>query len=122
MAVLDVIENENLQQHALDVGNYLLSKLESLKEDHKIIGDVRGIGLYIGVELVKDSESLEPATKETKYIVERLKDLGLLVSVDGPLNNVLKIKPPLVFTKDDADSFAKALEQVLSEDPVKLPE
>ena len=120
MAVLDVIENEKLQQHALDVGNYLKSQLESLKERHKIIGDVRGIGLYIGVELIKDEQNLEPAMDEAKYIVERLKDMGILVSVDGPLNNVLKIKPPLVFTKENADSFVTALEKVLGEDFIQM--
>jgi len=118
MAVLDVIENDKLQQHALDVGTYLKSQLESLKERHCIIGDVRGIGLYIGVELVRDEQTLEPATDEAKYIVERLKDFGLLVSVDGPLNNVLKIKPPLVFTKENADTLIASLDKVLKEDPV----
>ena len=118
MAVLDVIENENLQQHALEVGNYLLSQLTALKDGHSIIGDVRGIGLYVGVELVRDDKTLEPATNEAKYIVERLKDLGLLVSVDGPMNNVLKIKPPLVFTKENADTLIAALDKVLIEDPV----
>ncbi|MHA1137399.1 MAG: aminotransferase class III-fold pyridoxal phosphate-dependent enzyme [Candidatus Thorarchaeota archaeon] len=118
MAVLDVIENENLQHHALEVGNYLLSQLTALKDGHSIIGDVRGIGLYVGVELVRDDKTLEPATNEAKYIVERLKDLGLLVSVDGPMNNVLKIKPPLVFTKENVDTLIAALDQVLVEDPV----
>ncbi|MHA1666063.1 MAG: aminotransferase class III-fold pyridoxal phosphate-dependent enzyme [Candidatus Thorarchaeota archaeon] len=118
MAVLDVIENQELQQHALEVGNYLLSRLRVLKERYKIIGDVRGIGLYIGVELVRDQQSLEPAVEETKYIVERMKDLGILVSLDGPLNNVLKIKPPLIFTKENADTLVESLEQVLIEDPV----
>jgi ethanolamine-phosphate phospho-lyase len=122
MAVLDVIEQDKLQEHALDVGNYLLSKLEGLKGKHKIIGDVRGLGLYIGLELVRDRTSLEPATEETKYIVERLKDLGLLVSLDGPLNNVLKIKPPLVFTKNNADTLVSSLNQVLSEDFVTIPD
>ncbi len=117
MAVLDVIENQELQQHALEVGNYLLSRLRVLKDRYKIIGDVRGIGLYIGVELVRDQQSLEPADEETKYVVERLKDMGILVSLDGPLNNVLKIKPPLVFTKENADTLVEALDQVLIEDP-----
>ena len=117
MAVLDVIENQELQRHALEVGNYLLSRLRVLKDRYKIIGDVRGIGLYIGVELVRDQQSLEPAVEETKYVVERLKDLGILVSLDGPLNNVLKIKPPLVFTKENADTLVEALDQVLIEDP-----
>jgi 4-aminobutyrate aminotransferase-like enzyme/Ser/Thr protein kinase RdoA (MazF antagonist) len=118
MAVLDVIENSKLQENALDVGNYLLKKLNVLKENHPIIGDVRGIGLFIGVELVRDSMILEPAAEETKYIVERMKDLGVLISLDGPLNNVLKIKPPLVFTMKDADRLIDALEIVLQEDPV----
>ncbi|MFW9844757.1 MAG: aminotransferase class III-fold pyridoxal phosphate-dependent enzyme, partial [Candidatus Thorarchaeota archaeon] len=122
MAVLDVIENKNLQQHALDVGTYLRSQLESLKGKHSIIGDVRGIGLYIGVELILDEETLEPAMKEANYIVERLKDMGILVSVDGPLNNVLKVKPPLVFTKENADSFVAALDVVLAEDIIRLTE
>ncbi len=120
MAVLDVIENQNLQNHALEVGNYLLSRLRTLKDRYKIIGDVRGIGLYIGVELVRDQLSLEPAVEETKYIVERLKDMGVLVSLDGPLNNVLKIKPPLVFTRENADALAVALDKILSEDYVRL--
>ncbi len=119
MAVLDVIENQELQQHALDVGNYLLSRLRVLKDRYKIIGDVRGIGLYIGVELVRDQQSLEPAVEETKYIVERLKDMSILVSLDGPLNNVLKIKPPLVFTSENADALVIALDRVLSEDYIK---
>jgi 4-aminobutyrate aminotransferase-like enzyme len=118
MAVLDVIENSKLQENALTVGNYLLKKLNVLKENHPIIGDVRGIGLFIGVELVRDSMILEPAAEETKYIVERMKDLGVLISLDGPLNNVLKIKPPLVFTMKDADRLIDALEIVLQEDPV----
>jgi len=117
MAVLDVIENQQLQQHALEVGNYMLSKLESLSSRHTIIGDVRGIGLYIGIELVRDAQSLEPAEDEAKYIVERLKEMGILVSVDGPLNNVLKIKPPLVFTKENSDHFVDTLDKILGEDP-----
>lgn len=120
LAVLEVIENENLQQHALEVGEYLLSKLESLRENHQIIGDVRGVGLFIGVELVRNLQTLEPADIEAKYVVERLKDLGLLVSVDGPFNNVLKIKPPLVFTKENADTLVANLDRVLLEDPIRL--
>ncbi len=120
MAVLDVIENQNLQRNALEVGTYLKSRLDALKVHHQIIGDVRGIGLYIGVELVRSRQTLEPAEKEARYVVERLKEFGLLVSIDGPMNNVLKIKPPLVFTKDNADTLIANLERVLSEDPVHL--
>jgi len=118
MAVLDVIENLKLQENALVVGDYLLQKLNGLKEKHPIIGDVRGIGLFIGVELVRDSVILEPAAEETKYTVERMKDLGVLISLDGPMNNVLKIKPPLVFTIDNAERLVDTLDKVLSEDPI----
>ncbi|MBN2228334.1 MAG: aminotransferase class III-fold pyridoxal phosphate-dependent enzyme [Candidatus Thorarchaeota archaeon] len=119
MAVLDVIEQQQLQKNALDIGQYLLTLLKSLKDRHPIVGDVRGIGLFIGVELVRDPVSLEPASKETRYIVERMKDLGVLISLDGPLNNVLKIKPPLIFTRENAEHLVTTLDIVLSEDPVR---
>ncbi|MBY8996966.1 MAG: aminotransferase class III-fold pyridoxal phosphate-dependent enzyme [Candidatus Thorarchaeota archaeon] len=118
MAVLDEIENEKLQHNAKKVGAHLLKRLRDLMKSHPIIGDVRGWGLFIGVELVKDRETLQPAKEETKYIVERLRDLGLLISLDGPLHNVLKIKPPLVFTTENADRLVDTLDMVLNEDPV----
>ncbi len=118
MAVLDEIENQKLQQNAKKVGSYLLKQLKALMKTHPIIGDVRGHGLFVGVELVRDRVTLEPAKAETKYVVDRLRDLGLLVSLDGPLHNVLKIKPPLVFTTENADRFVEALDFVLHEDPV----
>ena len=118
IAVLDEIENEKLQQNARTVGAYLLKRLKELRRSHKVIGDVRGHGLFIGVELVRGRETLEPAKQETEYVVERLRDLGILISLDGPLDNVLLIKPPLVFTKENADRFVDALDKVLHEDPV----
>jgi 4-aminobutyrate aminotransferase-like enzyme/Ser/Thr protein kinase RdoA (MazF antagonist) len=118
MAVLDEIENMKLQENAKKVGAHLLKRLKQLMKTHPIIGDVRGRGLFVGVELVKNRETLEPAKEETKYIVERLRDLGLLISLDGPLHNVLKIKPPLVFTAKNADRFVETLDRVLHEDPV----
>jgi 4-aminobutyrate aminotransferase-like enzyme/Ser/Thr protein kinase RdoA (MazF antagonist) len=121
MAVLDEIEEKDLQRNVREVGAYLLKRLEEQMQNHPVIGDVRGHGLFIGVELVRDRESLEPASEETKYVVERLRDLGLLVSLDGPLNNVLKIKPPLVFTRENADRFVDSLDLVLHEDPVIRP-
>ncbi|MFW9810202.1 MAG: aminotransferase class III-fold pyridoxal phosphate-dependent enzyme [Candidatus Thorarchaeota archaeon] len=120
LAVLDEIENEHLQQNSLEVGTYLKTQLSDLMHEFEIIGDVRGHGLFIGVELVRNRESLEPAEDETRYIVERMKDLGVLVSLDGPYNNVLKIKPPLVFTRANADTFVNALATVLSEDPASI--
>ncbi|TFG32894.1 aminotransferase class III-fold pyridoxal phosphate-dependent enzyme [Candidatus Thorarchaeota archaeon] len=118
LAVLDVIQNLQLQENSLKVGNYLLDRLNELKTRHPIIGDVRGIGLFIGVELVRDPISLEPASEETKYVVERMKDFKILVSLDGAQNNVLKIKPPLVFTTQDANRLVDTLDKILYEDPV----
>jgi len=118
MAVLDEIDQENLQGNAKDVGTYLLKGLKSLMKAHPIIGDVRGFGLFIGVELVRNRETLEPAREETKYVVERFCELGLLISVDGPLQNVLLIKPPLVFNKDNANRLVETLDTVLREDPI----
>lgn len=120
MAVLDVIKSEKLQNHALEVGNYLMHQLTQLKHKHPIIGDVRGLGLFIGIELIKNHKTLTPAKEEAKYIIERMKDLGVLISIDGPLYNVLKIKPPLVFTKENANYLVTTLDQVLSEDFVNL--
>jgi len=122
IAVLDEIETEKLQQNAKKIGDHLLTRLRELMKTHQIIGDVRGRGLFIGVELVRNRETLEPAAEETKYVVERLRELGLLISLDGPLHNVLKIKPPLVFTIENADQFVDALDTVLREDPVTCQE
>ena len=120
MAVLDVIEEEGLRQHALDVGHFLKSGLENLKQRFTLIGDVRGAGLFIGVELVRRRDTLEPAAAEAAYIVERMRDHGILISTDGPLHNVLKIKPPLVFSRLDAEHFVTTLEKILNES-VLLP-
>jgi 4-aminobutyrate aminotransferase-like enzyme len=116
LAVLEVIEEDALQHNALTTGNYLMTQLRQLQERYSIIGDVRGVGLFIGIELVLDPTTLEPASNEAGYIRERMKELGVLVSTDGPYDNVLKIKPPLCFTKENADRFVEILKQVLSED------
>ncbi|WP_447975505.1 aminotransferase class III-fold pyridoxal phosphate-dependent enzyme [Nitrospira sp. Kam-Ns4a] len=115
LAVLDVIEREGLQRHALAVGAYLTDALRCLMARHPWIGDVRGTGLFLGVELVRDREMREPAGREAAYVAERLKDYGVLVGTDGLAHNVLKIKPPMCFTKGDADWLTAALDRVLSE-------
>jgi 4-aminobutyrate aminotransferase-like enzyme/Ser/Thr protein kinase RdoA (MazF antagonist) len=115
LAVLDVIEDEKLLERALQVGTYLKAGLERLMEKYQLIGDVRGLGLFLGVELVLNRERREAATAQAAYIVERMKDRGILISTDGPLRNVLKIKPPLVFSEADADWLLGALDQVLAE-------
>ncbi len=116
LAVLDVIEEEKLQENALKVGGLLKSGLAQLMGKHALIGDVRGLGLFLGVELVRDRSTLEPASVEASYVIERMKENGILVSTDGPLHNVIKIKPPLIFTQDDANRFISTLDKILSED------
>ena len=115
MAVLDVIQEENLQENALEVGTYLIQELQKLKEKFPLIGDVRGLGLFIGVELIKDRKLLLPAPEHASYIVNRMKEKGVLISTDGPDHNVLKIKPPIVFTKENASFLVKSLKEILSE-------
>ena len=116
MAVLDVIEQEHLQAHALQVGSHLLRELRSLMEKHPLIGDVRGLGLFVGIELVLDRATLAPAPEQAAYIANRMRDHGILLSTDGPFHNVLKIKPPLVFTQRNADELVSALDTTLDED------
>jgi 4-aminobutyrate aminotransferase-like enzyme len=116
LAVLDVVREERLQARAFDVGDRLLSGLRALMGKHEIIGDVRGLGLFLGVELVKGRASREPAPVQAGYVVNRLRDLGVLTGVDGPHENVIKLRPPLVLTLKDADLFVATLDHVLHED------
>ena len=111
LAVLDVIRDEGLQQNALEVGGYLLRALREVR--HPLIGDVRGSGLFLGIELVRDPETLEPADREASAVVNRMKERGVLLSTDGPSHNVIKIKPPLVFTRSDADRLAEGIDKTL---------
>ena len=99
----------------MDVGNYLLSGLNILKEKFKFIGDVRGKGLFIGVELVENRNTLTPAPEKAKEIINKMKEIGILISTDGPHNNVLKIKPPMVFSRDNVQQIIRSLEEILSE-------
>jgi 4-aminobutyrate aminotransferase-like enzyme len=115
LAVLDVIKDEKLQENALKLGGHLKAGLEALKNKHSIIGDVRGLGLFIGVELVLGCETLEPAAKQAAYVVERMKECGVLISTDGPMHNVLKIKPPMAFSSVNADELVTLLERIMAE-------
>jgi 4-aminobutyrate aminotransferase-like enzyme len=114
-AVLDVIEQEGLQAHAGTVGHHLLQGLSALKPAHPLVGDVRGTGLFIGIELVLDHNTLAPAAEEAADLVNRLKTAGILLGTDGPFSNVIKIKPPLVMTVADADMFLRILDDELTE-------
>ncbi len=105
LAVLDVLEDERLRENATAMGELLLEGLRSLQDRLPILGDVRGRGLFLGFEMVKSRETLEPAAREARALVNRMKEEGVLLSTDGPLHNVIKIKPPLVFSAADADLF-----------------
>jgi 4-aminobutyrate aminotransferase-like enzyme/Ser/Thr protein kinase RdoA (MazF antagonist) len=113
LAVLDVIEEEQLQRNSLEVGGYLKDGLEKLMKHHSLIGDVRGLGLFLGVELVTDRDRFAPAARQASYVVDRLKESSILTSTDGPLHNVIKIKPPIVFSFEDADVLLTALDKIL---------
>ena len=113
MAVLDVLEQEGLQDRARITGEHLKSRFEALAATHPIIGHVRGQGLFLGVELVRDRQTLEPATDEAGRIANDMREHGVLISTDGPFDNVLKIKPPMAFGLREADIMADALEAAL---------
>jgi 4-aminobutyrate aminotransferase-like enzyme/Ser/Thr protein kinase RdoA (MazF antagonist) len=114
LTVLDVLRDEALQKNALEVGEHLRQRLEELATRHQIIGAVHGTGLYLGVELVRDRVTLEPATAETSAICERLRELGVIVQPTSDRMCVLKIKPPLCVTRASADIFADALDETLT--------
>lgn len=115
LAVLEVIQEEEMQEHAKVVGNYLMDGLRGLMQKYPIISDVRGHGLFIGAEMVKDRITMEPAIPEIDILVEKMKEYGYLLSTDGPLHNVLKIKPPMPFNKHNADEMVAFLDVILSE-------
>lgn len=118
-AVLNIVQENNLQAHALNVGNHLLDGLKQLQTNHPIIGDVRGSGLFLGLELVLDEQTLAPATEETSYLVNRLREHGILTGTEGPYHNVVKIRPPMPFTQTDADFFIDTLAKILREDALQ---
>ena len=112
-AVLDVVQEDKLQLHAHNVGERMLGQLRELMSRHEIIGDVRGSGMFLGVELVKSRETREPATMEADVIVNQLRDEQILLGTDGPFHNVLKIRPPMPFNANDADRLVEVLDQKL---------
>jgi 4-aminobutyrate aminotransferase-like enzyme/Ser/Thr protein kinase RdoA (MazF antagonist) len=109
MAVLEVLEEEGLQENARVVGDYLIGALRELR--YELIGDVRGAGLFLGVELVRDRETLKPADREASRVVNRLRERGVLAGTDGPHHNVIKLRPPLCFSREDADVFVRVLDE-----------
>jgi alanine-glyoxylate transaminase / (R)-3-amino-2-methylpropionate-pyruvate transaminase len=113
LATLEVIDSEHIQDNALRVGTHLKNRLQDLQERQPLIGEVRGMGLMLGVELVRDRQSKEPATKETLDVLELCKDRGLLIGKGGLYGNVLRIKPPMCLKQADADFLVDCLDEVL---------
>jgi 4-aminobutyrate aminotransferase-like enzyme len=114
LAVLAVIEDENLVRNAAEAGSYLREGLAKLADCHALIGDVRGEGLLLGVELVEDQETLEPAADRARAVAEAMRERGVLLGATGPAGNVLKIRPPLVFRREHADLLLQTLDDVLA--------
>jgi 4-aminobutyrate aminotransferase-like enzyme len=121
IAVLDVLRDEGLQAHALGVGERMLAKLRPLVDRYPIVGDVRGSGLFLGVELVLDRNTLEPAGAEASFVANRMRERGVLLGTDGPHHNVVKIRPPMPFTESDGDLLVDALEQSIAAVSAILP-
>jgi 4-aminobutyrate aminotransferase-like enzyme len=110
LAVLDVIEQGDLRRNALDIGNYLIERFRDMQERHEVIGDVRGMGLFLGIELVADRRTKEPATALAKKICDGARARGVLMGTEGPGDNVLKMRPPMIFTRANADHLLSVLE------------
>ncbi|KAK9134353.1 hypothetical protein Syun_013683 [Stephania yunnanensis] len=114
LAVLRVLDKEKRQTHCSDVGSHLIGRLKDLQQRHEIIGDVRGRGLMVGIELVTDRKEKTPAKAETAVLFEKMRELGVLVGKGGLHGNVFRIKPPMCFTRNDADFLVDALDYAMS--------
>lgn len=115
MAVLDVMEEEKLWENAQVVGGHFKARLEELIDRHPLVGAVHGSGFYLGLELVRDRQTLEPATEETTLLCDRLRELGIFMQPTGDYLNILKIKPPMVTSRRSVDFFVDMLSKVLDE-------
>lgn len=113
LAVLNVIEEEQLQQNAKVVGDYYIEQLRQLQKQHECIGDVRGFGLFIGIDFIKDRSTKEPATEIAQLVKNELRRRYILVDTDGPFDNVIKSKPPLCFNKSNVDEVVITLDKIL---------
>jgi 4-aminobutyrate aminotransferase-like enzyme/Ser/Thr protein kinase RdoA (MazF antagonist) len=119
LAVLDVVQEAHLQENALRVGSSWIAALEDLQRKYAVIGDVRGSGLFLGLDLVVSRETREPAPLQASYVVNRLRDRGILAGTDGPHHNVIKLRAPLIISEADAALFCSTFESILVEDPAQ---
>jgi 4-aminobutyrate aminotransferase-like enzyme/Ser/Thr protein kinase RdoA (MazF antagonist) len=115
VAVLDVLRDERLQEHAREAGDRMLEGLRLLAGRHALIGDVRGSGLFLGVELVRNRGTLEPAGKEASFVANRMRERGILLGTDGPYHSVIKIRPPMPFSVEDGELLVRELDLALEE-------
>jgi len=115
LAVLDVIDDEGLQDNCRVLGDRLIRGLRNLQNRHRLIGDVRGMGLMVGVELVRDRNTREPAKSETLDVLEHCREMGVLIGKGGLDGNVLRIKPPMCITADDVDFALDVLDRALTQ-------
>jgi 4-aminobutyrate aminotransferase-like enzyme len=115
MAVLDVLEQEKLLENAVTVGDYVQQGLRSLQDKHDLIGDVRGSGLFFGLDLVSDRTTKKAATAEAKHVINDMRNKGILISKIGQHDNVLKMRPPMPFSKENADQLLSTLDDVLKD-------
>jgi len=113
--VIEVIEEENLLENTYVVGSYFRARLEELKEKHALIGDVRGMGMMQGLELVRDRQTKEPAPVETNELMERARANGLLIGKGGLYGNVIRMAPPMNISKADVDEGVRLLDKSLEE-------
>ncbi len=120
--VLKIVQEEHLMAHARTVGEQLLKGLRPFVERYPVVGDVRGSGFFLGIELVQDRQSLHPAAEEAALAVEGMRELGILIGTDGPFHNVLKIRPPMPFNSENAEFLVAALDRVLAENFSDSPE
>ena len=115
LAVLDVIESQDLRGNALAMGNYLMDAFRDMQKRHEVIGDVRGLGLFLGIELVTDRRSKSPATEFARAVSNGARRRGVLMGTEGPHDNVLKMRPPMIFSKRDADHLIAVLEETFAD-------
>jgi 4-aminobutyrate aminotransferase-like enzyme/Ser/Thr protein kinase RdoA (MazF antagonist) len=115
LAVLDVIEGQDLRGNALAIGNYLMDAFRDMQMRHEVIGDVRGLGLFLGIELVSDRKTKAPATDFARAVCNGARRRGVLMGTEGPHDNVLKMRPPMIFSRRDADHLVTVLEETFTE-------
>jgi 4-aminobutyrate aminotransferase-like enzyme len=115
LKVLEIIARDGLLRNASVIGADLLARMRALKDKHAAIGDVRGLGLMLGIDLVKDRSSKEPATERAGRVVERCRELGVLMGTDGPYDNVIKLRPGLIFSQANADHLMDVLTQAFAD-------